>query len=572
MIVENDVQGQTGRPKATGAYVVDGACVRCNKGSRTTFLRGTANTRFGNRIGIFETNTGSDSFVSNFGLCDTLTARNFGVPTRCAMRNIDRWIRTNARIRCETGDSILTLNSFTVCWAGLGIITPFTDGQTIVPFEVTYEEMRKALRGFFESRARCGDPIDASTGNFVYSKTDIEIPGCFPLEFKRFYNAADGSDGVMGTGWTHNYNIFLKKDGKNVKITFDDWRVEEYYGRTGGGFGSSAECKQNTLTFFEDEGYCLSVASLTNYFFDTQGRLLSISDLNENITSFSYNKYGFLSSVSNVCGSLEFEYDREDRITKINDHAGRVCFYEYKDSYLISATHPNGAAYRYDYDESGKISCIYSPHGVAAIKNEYDNKNRAVRQEFPDGGVLTVEYNEQLRETYTMEQNGTRIGYAHDEKFRTTAIASKDWSEGFEYNQSGKRTKHVDRKGNIRTYSYDKRNNLISETDPMGGSTSIEYNELSLPTKIVGALGGVTQFEYDPKGSLLKHIDPLDRTMKFANNERGFVTGVVLPDDSENALEYDERGNITAITEAGGGKTQYEYDELNRVIKTIESL
>lgn len=33
------------------------------------------------------------------------------------------------------------------------------------------------------------DPVNLSTGNFIYDRTDLEIPGREPFGFRRFYNA-----------------------------------------------------------------------------------------------------------------------------------------------------------------------------------------------------------------------------------------------------------------------------------------------------------------------------------------------------------------------------------------------
>ena len=54
-----------------------------------------------------------------------------------------------------------------------------------------------------------GDPVNLATGNFIYSKTDIEVKGRFPLVFKRFYNSSGGQDGVLGPGWAHSFDIRL---------------------------------------------------------------------------------------------------------------------------------------------------------------------------------------------------------------------------------------------------------------------------------------------------------------------------------------------------------------------------
>ena len=55
-----------------------------------------------------------------------------------------------------------------------------------------------------------GDPIDFNTGNFIFQKTDLQIWGQMPLFFEYTYQSLSSDAGVMGEGWTHNYEISLK--------------------------------------------------------------------------------------------------------------------------------------------------------------------------------------------------------------------------------------------------------------------------------------------------------------------------------------------------------------------------
>jgi hypothetical protein len=57
------------------------------------------------------------------------------------------------------------------------------------------------------------DPVNMSTGNFIYTKEDISVHGRYPLEVKRFYNSIGVPDGEFGLGWTHNYVVRLSDKG-----------------------------------------------------------------------------------------------------------------------------------------------------------------------------------------------------------------------------------------------------------------------------------------------------------------------------------------------------------------------
>ena len=49
------------------------------------------------------------------------------------------------------------------------------------------------------------DPVNLSTGNFIYDRTDLEIGGRESFAFRRFYNAINAHRGVLGKDWNHNY-------------------------------------------------------------------------------------------------------------------------------------------------------------------------------------------------------------------------------------------------------------------------------------------------------------------------------------------------------------------------------
>ena len=65
--------------------------------------------------------------------------------------------------------------------------------QGVIASSILDERIAAKLAGIPLVCAFSGDPVNMSTGNFIYSKEDILIPGRFPLSFKRFYNAIGGA-------------------------------------------------------------------------------------------------------------------------------------------------------------------------------------------------------------------------------------------------------------------------------------------------------------------------------------------------------------------------------------------
>ena len=54
---------------------------------------------------------------------------------------------------------------------------------------------------------KSSDPINLSTGNFIYDHEDMQAGGEIPLSFHRYYNSKDTGTGTMGSCFLHNYEM-----------------------------------------------------------------------------------------------------------------------------------------------------------------------------------------------------------------------------------------------------------------------------------------------------------------------------------------------------------------------------
>ena len=86
------------------------------------------------------------------------------------------------------------------------------------------------------------DPVNTANGNHAYSYTDLSIPTRgLPLSFTRSYNSLLPTDGPLGWGWRHTWQVSLVDSGDgNITVTFGDahaeqwvWDGSQYVGRTG---------------------------------------------------------------------------------------------------------------------------------------------------------------------------------------------------------------------------------------------------------------------------------------------------------------------------------------------------
>ena len=133
--------------------------------------------------------------------------------------DIDAYRRMIEGIRDSFSDSFM-LSGLLMSVAGLGGLTSTSVLDSLLAAK---------FAGFSLCAVYGGDPVNMATGNFIYSKEDIKIPGRYPLAFERFYNAIGGASGsVLGPGWTHNYNIRLLHEDDTVCVFFGDGHSEAY--------------------------------------------------------------------------------------------------------------------------------------------------------------------------------------------------------------------------------------------------------------------------------------------------------------------------------------------------------
>ncbi|MCL2426881.1 MAG: DUF6531 domain-containing protein [Oscillospiraceae bacterium] len=421
------------------------------------------------------------------------------------------------------------------------------------------------LAGIRVNCALGGDPVNMSTGNFVYSKEDITVVGKYPITFKRFYNAIDATDSVLGFNWTHNYNIHLMEEESHVHIAFDDGHIETFQ-KLGDRYRAPTGC--HNLLLNNSGIWQLILPDMQSYYFDKNGHLFSIKDRNGNEMVLTHTD-GLLSKVSTPSGHLSFVYI-DNLLTTITDHTGREVVLEYTDKRLTKITHPSGATHEYSYGRSGKLAEIINPLGISVLKNNYDLFARMSKQEMADGGVMHYSYYEEDSKITTLtQQNGAQIHYERDELYRTTAIEYSDGVEKRTYNSVDQVTSTTDKNGNVTHFEYDDMGQMSKVTDALGYKVELEYNDFDL-VQVSREDNVLAKLAYDNNGNVIEARDALERISKIEYDNSGQPIKVIAPDESATAIEYDERGNMIAITDALGVVTKYEYNELNHPIATID--
>ncbi len=416
------------------------------------------------------------------------------------------------------------------------------------------------------------DPVNLSTGNFIYDRTDLEIQGSSPFIFRRFYNSVNNREGVLGKDWNHNYEIFLEGPEREKTLVLEDGKEERFILTSTGVYASLYQT--DGVLEKTAGGYQYRTNSQDIYRFDEAGSYLCREDKNGNHVWLHYEEeYGKKRLVKIEKDTGEFFclfYGEDGYLERVEDHTGREVRYEFTGGYLNTVVMPSGNSYCYSYTAEGKLESVQNPRGIVTVENTYDNQHRTTKQRFPDGTVMSYEYDDENRRLTMTERNGSKSVHIHDEKYRNVKNIYPDGEETFEYNANNQKTKITDKLGNVTRMTYDNRGNLTGVINPLGTKLSLTYEVHNQPLSVSVNGKQKVKNQFDRCGNLLETTDALGRKTSFSYNEKGLPACVIQPDESRILLSYDKKGNISKLIDAKGGTTQYAYDKLNRVTESID--
>ena len=439
------------------------------------------------------------------------------------------------------------------------------------------------------NRIMHGDPVDAPTGNFWHSFTDIVVPGRgLPLNLTRTYNSgAATTNGPFGYGWSFPYGLALTfPDTEHVvvnqengsQVTFTEQPDKTY---------AAAPRVTATLVHNEDGSWTFLRRHRETFAFDSAGQLTQEKDLNGYVTSLAYDAQGQLSTVT--------------------DAAGRKLTFKYSKGHIISVTDPLKRVVRYAYDSAGNLTDV-TDVSKGDTHFTYDSAHRMLTMRMPNqapgvpgstGAVVTNTYDEQGRVTAQTDQLGRTttfkyVGEPLGEEGGTTTITdpkgnvtvqeykfgelmsetkgfgtpqAATWKFGYDPNTLGLTTV-TDPDGHTTTSNYDSEGNTLTTTDPLGRTTTNTYDGLNDPLTTTDPLGVTTTNTYNARGNLLTTSRPLTGTSQTQTTtyvyedaaHPGDVTAIKDPDGDVTHNTYDAYGDLTSTTDALGDKTTTTYN------------
>lgn len=429
-----------------------------------------------------------------------------------------------------------------------------------------------------------GSPINVTTGNMYLQQTDFRLPGLGEgLDLTRTYNSQSTRIGIFGYGWTTPYEESLDLLGtKFMRLNLGDGAKVFLAKRATGEFTAQQPLDfRGQVVPNQDGTYTLTFKDGRVHQFNAAGRLVSLTDRNQNTVTLTYDGNGLLTGITDAAGrTLTLTYV-SNIVSSVSDSQGTIATYTNWWGRLETVRYPDGSGYNFYqnwiYDKLGIVTDVL---GNYLESHTYDDAGRALTSQVANNGtnLYTLNY-VSATETDVTDALGHVSKYLYDTSKGRNVVTRVEGSCGcgssqiqtWTYDNQLNQTASTDALGHTTTYTYDNDGNRLTQTDALG-TTTFTYNSFGQLLTVTDPMSGVWTSSYDSAGNLLTITDALSHTETLTYGSHGQILTVTDPRSNATTLTYDTNGSLTRVTDALSHQTNIAYDTRGRVTGVTNAL
>lgn len=280
---------------------------------------------------------------------------------------------------------------------------------------------------------------------------------------------------------------------------------------------------------------------LTTY--DSAGRVESVTDAAGSQTMYEYDVAAhtttihYLGDPANPNDDLDdavLVYDASGYLTHYTFPAGHETIYTYNENHkLIKVSDPLTHKTKFTYNDEGHPTSIIDPLDKPLGTVEYNQYGGPTTMTTIQGGEATVQYDPTTFMPVAASDNLGTLG-------------------GYTWTAQGNPETYTDQYGETTSYTYTPQGYVETKTDPLGHVTHYAYDLFRRVTDLTIAYGtsdeSTTHYVYDELGR------QIEVTVAYGTNRA-----------ATTKYEYDTNGNRTAVVDPLERRTEYQYDNANRL-------
>jgi len=287
----------------------------------------------------------------------------------------------------------------------------------------------------------------------------------------------------------------------------------------------------------------------TNYAYDVQGNLASVTDPNGNVTTYAYDDFGRVASQNSpVTGMTTYTYDAAGSLTSTTDANGATTTRTYDALGRVTSSSP----VRPPRDPEPPTTWSYDDTGSAPF-----GRGRLTSMTEPSGATV-----------YRYDRRGLLAS-------ELKTIATQTFTTSLQYDAAGNRSLMRYPSGRTVTWTFDLAGRPITAAT---GSTTLVASASYLPfgpaTAIVFGNGTTRQTSYDMRyrlqANVLSHSGSAVASYQYHYDNAGNITGIddQIDPSFTRSFGYDDLNRLTAANtgEALWGAGSYAYDAMGNVL------
>ncbi|XOZ32429.1 RHS repeat-associated core domain-containing protein [Halomonadaceae bacterium KBTZ08] len=244
---------------------------------------------------------------------------------------------------------------------------------------------------------------------------------------------------------------------------------------------------------------------------------------------------------------FRFDYQPEQYLTRVTDALGNTQVFHYDErDRIVARQDPDGGVHQWAYDDEGRLTACRLPDG-RTTQYVYDTRGQLVREHLPDGRDHRWYYNELGFCVAETLPDGRELRRRFDALGRLLWQARADGSQWYyHYDANGWLSETVSDTGETRRTGFDQEGHLLAD-EQQGALTRFAFDERG---RVKGRLDQDRVTEYDYEGDQLGAIHQYPEQAPDQRRSRYY--------------QYDHAGRLTHFTAATGEVHGFEYDGLAR--------
>ncbi|MGB3401136.1 MAG: putative Ig domain-containing protein [Microcoleaceae cyanobacterium] len=313
----------------------------------------------------------------------------------------------------------------------------------------------------------------------------------------------------------------------------------------------------------------------TRYVYDKIGRLVEVilpdqtPDTNEDNPRIKteYTKAGRIKSRTDIYGNQEhYQYNDSGQLSEVKDILGNTTTYTYNlGGQIDSITDSQERTTRYIYDDKARVVQIQY-FDDSSYNLTYDELGRVQTETNELGQTTTYEYDAFGQIAAVINAGGEKTQFGYDDRRNLIKITDAlGHSTHYRYDEYARQVETQFHDGKTVSMDYDSFNRLVGVTDENTHTTAYSYDNLNQITQIEQANGSQTGYTYDTLGRLTQTEDANGHATQFEYDAFHRETATILPLNQRNQVTYDNLGQVSSTTDFNGDTITYTYDSYGRL-------